>query len=222
MGKRAALLPAAGHGRGAQLLPICPIARAGSCPQIAARTRKAHAALSFSLKRSEPLFLGLDQLLHQFADLPGLLLRDVDVLDHRALELDAVDCAAVLDEAQRQGAVQEVDDGGDAPADQHDHQACKEALGHHGPAHEQGQRSEEHTSELQSHSDLVCRLLLEKKKKTPTRLTKIRIKKAYSTIRWYTISDLSLSQIVCSHDVIVACEYQLRAVACRTQVECTS
>src|SRR5438132_2661315 len=28
-------------------------------------------------------------------------------------------------------------------------------------------RSEEHTSELQSHSDLVCRLLLEKK--TPTR-----------------------------------------------------
>src|SRR5947207_7567726 len=27
-----------------------------------------------------------------------------------------------------------------------------------------GKRSEEHTSELQSHSDLVCRLLLEKKK----------------------------------------------------------
>src|SRR5438034_4892871 len=30
-------------------------------------------------------------------------------------------------------------------------------------------RSEEHTSELQSHSDLVCRLLLEKKKKTQTK-----------------------------------------------------
>src|SRR5260221_8768863 len=30
----------------------------------------------------------------------------------------------------------------------------------------QRERSEEHTSELQSHSDLVCRLLLEKKKKT--------------------------------------------------------
>src|SRR5436190_16700502 len=29
-------------------------------------------------------------------------------------------------------------------------------------------RSEEHTSELQSHSDLVCRLLLEKKKKRKT------------------------------------------------------
>src|SRR5438034_2611920 len=31
--------------------------------------------------------------------------------------------------------------------------------------HEPVLRSEEHTSELQSHSDLVCRLLLEKKKK---------------------------------------------------------
>src|SRR5260221_6278341 len=31
------------------------------------------------------------------------------------------------------------------------------------------QRSEEHTSELQSHSDLVCRLLLEKKKYTKFR-----------------------------------------------------
>src|SRR5438034_549868 len=37
-------------------------------------------------------------------------------------------------------------------------------------------RSEEHTSELQSHSDLVCRLLLEKKKK------KIRNKKASAAI----------------------------------------
>src|SRR5260221_9839485 len=34
--------------------------------------------------------------------------------------------------------------------------------------HPQLARSEEHTSELQSHSDLVCRLLLEKKKKTNT------------------------------------------------------
>src|SRR2546421_6563515 len=31
-------------------------------------------------------------------------------------------------------------------------------------------RSEEHTSELQSRSDLVCRLLLEKKKTVPTML----------------------------------------------------
>src|SRR5438034_8729722 len=34
-----------------------------------------------------------------------------------------------------------------------------------GPDLGRGPRSEEHTSELQSHSDLVCRLLLEKKKK---------------------------------------------------------
>src|SRR5438132_12580252 len=32
----------------------------------------------------------------------------------------------------------------------------------------EARRSEEHTSELQSHSDLVCRLLLEKKKKSDT------------------------------------------------------
>src|SRR5437773_6620644 len=34
-------------------------------------------------------------------------------------------------------------------------------------------RSEEHTSELQSHHDLVCRLLLEKKKKKNTTRKKI-------------------------------------------------
>src|SRR5260221_10735588 len=33
-----------------------------------------------------------------------------------------------------------------------------------------GSRSEEHTSELQSHSDLVCRLLLEKKKSRRARV----------------------------------------------------
>src|SRR5437588_5608313 len=38
-------------------------------------------------------------------------------------------------------------------------------------------RSEEHTSELQSHSDLVCRLLLEKKKKKKTKNKKRKKKK---------------------------------------------
>src|SRR5438270_8613983 len=37
-----------------------------------------------------------------------------------------------------------------------------------GPLRCRGPRSEEHTSELQSQSNLVCRLLLEKKKKTQT------------------------------------------------------
>src|SRR5215211_8737944 len=43
-------------------------------------------------------------------------------------------------------------------------------------AHQRG-RSEEHTSELQSHSDLVCRLLLEKKKKQLGRLPPNKKKK---------------------------------------------
>src|SRR5438034_7294180 len=38
-----------------------------------------------------------------------------------------------------------------------------------------GARSEEHTSELQSHSDLVCRLLLEKKKKRNEKTVKTHI-----------------------------------------------
>src|SRR5437588_7112532 len=42
--------------------------------------------------------------------------------------------------------------------------------------HEADLRSEEHTSELQSHSDLVCRLLLEKKKKKKKRQMKQKTK----------------------------------------------
>src|SRR5437588_1929007 len=42
------------------------------------------------------------------------------------------------------------------------------------------ERSEEHTSELQSHSDLVCRLLLEKKKKKKNK--KKIIKNKYTNI----------------------------------------
>src|SRR2546430_10130464 len=56
------------------------------------------------------------------------------------------------------------------------HRAAGRA-GHHRPEH--GARSEEHTSELQSQSNLVCRLLLEKKK-IPT-----------STWRPYSISPYS-------------------------------
>src|SRR5438132_9123825 len=37
------------------------------------------------------------------------------------------------------------------------------------PGYAASKRSEEHTSELQSHSDLVCRLLLEKKKQKKKR-----------------------------------------------------
>src|SRR6266540_1390976 len=43
-----------------------------------------------------------------------------------------------------------------------------------GPA--RGSRSEEHTSELQSHHDLVCRLLLEKKKSIPKRRRRVSVR----------------------------------------------
>src|SRR5437588_2092067 len=45
------------------------------------------------------------------------------------------------------------------------------------------QRSEEHTSELQSHSDLVCRLLLEKKKRS---ITKTKLTPLNDGARWIT------------------------------------
>src|SRR2546421_8354873 len=41
------------------------------------------------------------------------------------------------------------------------------------------QRSEEHTSELQSRSDLVCRLLLEKKKKQEDKSTTREVLRGY-------------------------------------------
>src|SRR5437588_3415113 len=48
-------------------------------------------------------------------------------------------------------------------------------------------RSEEHTSELQSHSDLVCRLLLEKKKKT--KRNSMTISMQLSTLVHYILRD---------------------------------
>src|SRR2546428_4891705 len=52
------------------------------------------------------------------------------------------------------------------------------------PAH----RSEEHTSELQSRSDLVCRLLLEKKKKKesshPSRIERAPVRVSRPLVTW--------------------------------------
>src|SRR5437868_10710808 len=58
------------------------------------------------------------------------------------------------------------------------------AAGTETPANRRPMRSEEHTSELQSRFDLVCRLLLEKKKKIKTNgavfyLTKVIINDAH-------------------------------------------
>src|SRR5438034_4838856 len=53
-------------------------------------------------------------------------------------------------------------------------------------------RSEEHTSELQSHSDLVCRLLLEKKKKKKNKLKrdKYNTKRRNTYTLTYRIHDI--------------------------------
>src|SRR2546425_5890799 len=52
----------------------------------------------------------------------------------------------------------------------------------HGPRAQQLARSEEHTSELQSLAYLVCRLLLEKKKKTKIRITVCRYRALSPTV----------------------------------------
>src|SRR2546425_9033715 len=58
-------------------------------------------------------------------------------------------------------------------------------------------RSEEHTSELQSLAYLVCRLLLEKKKKTAKSNTKQR--KSSVTTEWpLTSTSLKRRELVCS------------------------
>src|SRR5438067_4006439 len=53
-------------------------------------------------------------------------------------------------------------------ADRHCHGAGRRRLHAQSGRNDRGLRSEEHTSELQSRFDLVCRLLLEKKKKQST------------------------------------------------------
>src|SRR5438105_7084688 len=54
----------------------------------------------------------------------------------------------------------------------------------------EGIRSEEHTSELQSRVDLVCRLLLEKKKKSQWRKRKYTVKRSWC-MGWRT-NDLNV------------------------------
>src|SRR5260370_27452967 len=65
------------------------------------------------------------------------------------------------DERQRQQPDRDVDQEAGAPAEAED-VALDQQAADQLPEH---RRSEEHTSELQSHLNLVCRLLLEKKKK---------------------------------------------------------
>src|SRR5207249_7838195 len=63
--------------------------------------------------------------------------------------------------------------------------------------HRTGTRSEEHTSELQSRFDLVCRLLLEKKKKTNTKKQTAEEYTNNMTQYYHAKSILSLNEHVC-------------------------
>src|SRR2546430_11034820 len=57
-------------------------------------------------------------------------------------------------------------------------------------------RSEEHTSELQSQSNLVCRLLLEKKKKRTT--SRAHVINFATSMRHFTLRHFSISHRSCS------------------------
>src|SRR5438034_6734496 len=75
--------------------------------------------------------------------------------------------------------------------------AARGPLGHH--THWTApDRSEEHTSELQSHSDLVCRLLLEKKKKKQQEKQKRKERKKHVNST-YTSTKTYITPITTSH-----------------------
>src|SRR6267142_5688000 len=65
---------------------------------------------------------------------------------------------------------------------------CARAAGCPPPARHPAPRSEEHTSELQSHVNLVCRLLLEKKKKNIIDTFPINKQKRLKTNSVYKLS----------------------------------
>src|SRR5438034_4385289 len=71
-----------------------------------------------------------------------------------------------------------------APARLHYHRTAHRDRADWGDRNHRVSRSEEHTSELQSHSDLVCRLLLEKKKATEEKQqVRRRMVKCASSVR---------------------------------------
>src|SRR6266436_7688610 len=83
-----------------------------------------------------------------------------------------LDLAARLGDADRQDAADRSSAG--RPDQQSREASASSGQGHRNLSHQRSQlradRSEEHTSELQSRLHLVCRLLLEKKKKHPWKL----------------------------------------------------
>src|SRR5256886_5800138 len=83
----------------------------------------------------------------------------------RIVRREAPGLAALLDEhADLLGRVDPLELGGRAADPQQPHDAAGAPVEQIGERPRDPGRSEEHTSELQSQSNLVCRLLLEKKK----------------------------------------------------------
>src|SRR5207247_8810208 len=104
------------------------------------------------------LSLFLFQCLAYHPSLHSFPTRRSSDLDHRSFEQQAVPVQPPRDEPTRDEQYRELREqrneviGGAVSGSERQQQARR--------------RSEEHTSELQSRVDLVCRLLLEKKKKT--------------------------------------------------------
>src|SRR5207237_9579075 len=113
--------------------------------------------------------------LHLFAHLPSSL-SHTDTINTPTLSLhDALPiCGAVINtnsvkhashdpqpSSTQDQAHEKPEHGGSQP---------RHAYMDHGFTNSRTERSEEHTSELQSHLNLVCRLLLEKKKESATNL----------------------------------------------------
>src|SRR5260221_145554 len=80
-----------------------------------------------------------------------------------------------------------------------------------------GTRSEEHTSELQSHSDLVCRLLLEKKKNDNNsseidRLCLITFSELHLSLPLFFFNDTATTEIytLSLHDALPICPLSYR------------
>src|SRR2546430_15439033 len=94
------------------------------------------------------------------ADLP-VTRRYQELLDNK--EIDCI-VAAVPDHWHKQVVVDAVSAGKDIYCEKPMSHSAADGVAMVDAAKKSGRRSEEHTSELQSQSNLVCRLLLEKKK----------------------------------------------------------
>src|SRR5438034_3603644 len=90
-----------------------------------------------------------------------MLLPDTTTLHIYPLSLhDALPICQVVADSVRPGRTDRSESHGDSNSRR---RTISSEVGRQ-PSQTEGTRSEEHTSELQSHSELVCRLLLEKKK----------------------------------------------------------